>query len=215
MKCIKQIIFISTLIYGITYPKDHLSKPVSNQAMILFIRDLATKQVITNVPIQASYAGYFTSSNHDGQIIFPRKTTNHEFYLIITPSVTSISPILNNVSHLEIPKHNQVKCYKLILQKNIHTGLLEWETVLIDLTTDRYVPLQSIIIFADPNDLEMQIGITPTLFNHHLVLPSIYLVQDFKDHQFALVLPNNRPFLAKLITAYSLTPYGYATMQIY
>lgn len=190
-------------------------KSAGNHVLILFIRDLFTNQVVNDLPLQATYAGYFVNSNHDGQIIFPRKTVNTEFSLIITPTVEFVSPLLNNISHLQIPAQNEAKCYKLVLQKNLETGHLEWRTTVEDLPSDRHVPLQAIIVFANPNDITMQTGSTPTPFNNHLILPSIYLINPLENNQFALNLPNNRPFLAKLTTAYSLTPYGYATMQIY
>ena len=192
-----------------------IQRSAGNHAIILFIRDQFTDQVITDFPLQATYAGYFASSNHDGQIIFPRKTSNTEFYLIITPPVDLVSPLLNNISHLQIPAQNEARCYKLVLHEDLKAKKWEWIVTEEDLPLNRHIPLHSIIIFADPNNVSMPLGTTATAFHNHLILPSIYLTGFFDNSHPVVSLPNNRPFLAKLTTAYSLTPYGYATMQIY
>jgi hypothetical protein len=216
MKCIKQIILIYALL---THPpcqaQEESPKSSGNHALILFIRDQLTNQVITDVPLQATYGGYFVNSDHNGQIRFPRKTSNLEFYLIITPSIEPIFPLLNNVSHLQVPAANDARLYRLILQKNLKTRLWEWTVTAENLASDRHIPLHSIIILADPAQISMPTGTTLAPLSNHLILPSIYLTGPLQNNLSSITLPNNRPFLAKLTTAYNLTPYGYATMQIY
>lgn len=182
-------------------------------SLMLFIRDPLTNQVIYNSPLQANYAGYFTSSNHNGQIILPRKTQNSEFYILITPKILPVFDILNNISHLQVPKDQPASLYFIKKQINNNTGKSNWLTTLEVLSSDRHIPLHTIIISADPNDVSIPTGLSPLTVDNHLILPSIYLSRPLVNTIASTYLPNTRPFLGKTQTAYTLTPYGYATLQ--
>jgi len=216
MKRIKQVLIILLLAetavlnaseLGIELENQPTSQPAAHHTITLFIRDLNSDKVVTNVPLQATYGGFFVSSNHNGQIILPRKTENPEFYLMITPTIAPSISILNNVSHLIIPNQNPVVMYHLELQDQ------NWITTQVTIPDNRQVPLQAIVILTEPENVTLKEGRSPILLNKHLVLPSIYLTKEVND-QNSLAIPDSRPFLANLKTAYALTPYGYATIQI-
>ena len=188
-------------------------KALPKRAILLSLRDLQTSNIIYDVPLQVTYGGFFTSSNHNGQIILPRKTQDLDFYILITNQIIPIFSILNNISHLQIITNTPAAMYHITTTINPITDKLEWLTSLADIPKDQHIPLHTIIIFADPNNVTMQLGPSNLQLDTHLILPNIYLNLPFVNHNFSLLLPNIRPFLGKLETAYALTPYGYATIQ--
>lgn len=206
MKCIQRILIIFLL------SQLRSTQALPKQALMLFLRDFNTGQVVYDTPIQATYAGYFTNSNHNGQLILPRKTQALDFHLLITNHIEPVFSILNNVSHLLVPTYEENKLYHIRTNLNAN-NTQEWLVTLEDLPADRHIPLHTIVILSDPNNLSMQVGTSPMQISSHLILPSLYLTEPLINIELALYLPNNRPFLGKLQTAYSLTPYGYATLQ--
>jgi hypothetical protein len=207
MKSIKLLLLLLLLNY---LP---ISKCFNGPAIMLFIRDPKTNNVVQDFPLQVYYGGFFTSSNHFGQIILPRKTQNPDFYILITNQIKPIMSILNNLENIAIPAEQDFKLYRVSLQDNQEPGEQEWLVQDADLPQNRHIPLHSIVILADPNSIIMPIGTQRFVESKNILLPSIYLDQISPDQKLSTLIPNSRPFLAQLKTAYRLTPYGYATIQ--
>lgn len=199
------VLFLCThLIQATTIPKQSLS---------LLIRDQDTGKIIYDNPLQATYGGFFTSSNHNGEIVLPRKTQVLDFYVLIANQIKPVLNILNNVSYLQIPTGTLATMYHITTEINPLTDKAEWLTTVTEIPEDQQVPLHTIIIFADPSNVSMQTGLSKIKLDSHLILPNLYLKEPLINQTLALLLPNMRPFLGKLETAYALTPYGYATIQ--
>lgn len=218
MKFINLLIWAISLLNFVYSPIscNEMSQVSANQAIIIFIEDLHTHTPVNNVSIQAIYGGYLTTSNHNGQIILPRKTEEANFKIIVTnPSVMPVFTILNNISHFQIPQTSEAIMYNITMNRS-KKNLAEWVIKQEPLPQDRHVPLHAIVIFADPKAAIIQTGKSITHLSEQLVLPNIYIdqTQPFNDIS-SMALLNNRPFLKKLQTAYTLTPYGYATLQVY
>ena len=214
MKCIKPIITTCLLIYtnGLIAQK-HLLKPASNHIVMFFVKNKLTNMVASNISLQVTYGGYFTSSNRNGLIVLPRKTETESFNILVTPTILPVMPILNNVSHWQIPTQNSAVMYNVTLTNDAKSNQLQWHTITKLIPADGHIPLHTIIIFADPSSVDMVTGTTTTQFSSQLILPSIYVTKPLLHNNLATFLPNNRPFLGKLETAYTMTPYGYATIQ--
>ena len=207
MKCIKSLLFLMILCKICDLPA------MSKHIIMLFIKDANTQQVVYDIPVQATYGGNFISSNHNGQIILPRKTQVSEFSVVITPQIIPVFSILNNISHLQIPINQAASIYHIKLEVNSKNNLPEWRIKQTTIPADRTIPLHTIVILAQPANFTMQTGVSAVLPSNQLILPSIYLHKPLLDTNLAVTLPNSRPFLSKIETAYTLTPYGYATIQ--
>jgi hypothetical protein len=207
MKLIKNILIICLLTNLAAL------KALPKQGILLLIRDQQTGKVVYDTPLQLFYGGFFTSSNYNGEIILPRKTQALDFYILITNKITPIFNILNNISHLQITDNHHAVMYHITTQTNPLTNKLEWLTTIADFSQDKQVPLHTIIIFNDPSNVSMKTGQASMQIDNHVILPSLYLNLPLVNNDLALLIPNIRPFLAKLDTAYALTPYGYATIQ--
>jgi len=188
-------------------------KALPKQAILLSLRDQQTGNVVYDTPLQATYGGFFTSSNHNGQIILPRKTQDLDFYILITNQIIPVFNILNNISHLQIMFDTPAVMYHITSNIDPVSNQPEWLTSIVDIPQDRHIPLHTIILFADPENVTMQTETSNRQLDNHLILPNLYLNQPIINHNSSLFLPNIRPFLGKLETAYALTPYGYATIQ--
>lgn len=201
------------LFFLLTLCNNYNLTAMSKHAIMLFIRDINTKQVVYDSPIQATYGGNFVSSNHNGQIILPRKTQASEFTIVITPQIIPVFSILNNISHLQIPPLQAASMYHVKLEVNSANNLPEWQVKQTTIPANRTIPLHSIVILGHPANFTMQTGASAVLLSNQLILPSIYLHKPLLNTELTITLPNSRPFLSKIETAYTLTPYGYATIQ--
>lgn len=210
MKYIKILLICFVLAQSFYIRPEYPFESQSDHVITFFIKNKKSGEVDPNIVLSAAYGGYLGTSNNEGQISLPRKTQENKFNILITPSADPTMPILNNVSHWQLPKENKYKMYQV--QRSDDGKNAYWETSEANITDDRHVPLHTIIIFAQPNNVSMNLGKAPTSLSYQLMLPSVYTTPAAKQTKSSITLPNAKPFLGKLTTAYNLLPYGYATI---
>jgi len=213
----KQIITIVPILIFTTlsWPQEALNQlsPVSDHSLILFVRNRKTGEVDPNIALNATYAGFLTSTNDRGQILLPRKTESKHFKIIITPQILPVFSVLNNVLHWVVAEQSSAKAYLIKMIKDEQTEINIWHVEQTALPADQHIPLHAIVIFADPEKVDIQTGFFPTKSTEQLVLPSLLAEAGSNSPLKAVQLPNQKPFFKQLKTAYALTPYGYATLQ--
>lgn len=134
----------------------------------------------------ATYAGYVTFSSHDGQIAFPRKQQRESFNLIITPLIKPIMMLGATVHHFELLPHMPASAYTVERKQDRDTGLYYWDVKVMQLPQNRILTLNSIVLFAQPCDIYVPLGITLTDETPQLLLPDIYVRNSFNVTSNAL-----------------------------
>lgn len=185
-------------------------QPESNHTIRFFIKDQQSKQIRPDLKIMVNYAGYDSSSNYEGEVVLPRKTQDHQLFILITPLDQPQFGILNNLSHWQVPTDQPAHLYQLDLASDNKKPV--WQVKLIDLPGDRHVPLHTIVVLANPEVVQIPTGKFSTLPGEQLRLPDLYSSQSPTQTNNLFENLNHQPFFGKLITAYELTPYGYATI---
>jgi len=122
----------------------------------------------------ATYAGFLEASNTDGFIIFPRKHTNAKVNLLVTNQITPIVMFEQTIQNWQILPHAATEMYQAERTTDPETGLTYWEVSAAELPTDLTIPLETIIIIAEPAHMYIPIGISLTDSGPNLVLPTIY-----------------------------------------
>lgn len=125
--------------------------------------------------IFATYGGYLVISDSDGEITFPRKTTRPFLYLIITERLTPIVMSGNTLAYWERNEDAPAAVYAMEQKFDTESRAYYWEVTQEPIPATTKVPLESIIIFADPKYVYVPLGITLTQQSPHLLLPDIYI----------------------------------------
>jgi hypothetical protein len=156
--------------------------------------------------IFSSYAGYLESSDVYGYTAFPRKQDVASFYILVTPSITPIFMFSNTVSHWQIEKQNPAAMYRVERKQDNQTKMLYWDVAPSDLPKDGIVPVQAIIIFADPKHIVLPTGITLTEESPNLLLPTIYVKKGIKATDHAIYLLNMNFLFAPVKAIHKKSP---------
>jgi hypothetical protein len=135
--------------------------------------------------IAASYIGYFTISNKNGQIAFPRKHQSDEIYLLVTPEVEPVFMIKPSlIHHWQIKKDQPTAFYKIVrkVNKDSATKIYYFEVEKLDVAQDLpktgEIPLNTITIYAHPESISIKTGIMLNTYSTNFVLPPLEALAD-------------------------------------
>jgi hypothetical protein len=134
--------------------------------------------IINHVPIAgifATYAGFITTSDYNGEVIFPRKHTKPVVDIIITTEIIPVALFENTIDHWRLAKGVHAEMYRFTEHYNKETDEYFWQSERIDLPADKKIPLSAMIIIAKPNNIFIPSETAPTIKSANLVLPTLYV----------------------------------------
>lgn len=166
-----------------------------------------------NFAVFSSYAGYLSMSNSNGQIIFPRKVINDSINLLVSNNIKPIFMFASNIAYWRIQDPNS-KMYFFERIKDKDTKLFYWKTTEKELPASKRIPVQTIIVFADPKEIYVPIGITPTKANANLILPDIYVKNDINTLNNLLFVINMKPLFSNTKQIFKQIPLGYESLVV-
>ncbi len=146
--------------------------------------------------IFATYGGYLTISDYNGQIIFPRMQQKEELTLIITENIKPVFMIGNTIHHWELVSPAQI--YSVIRKQDHKTKLFYWDVQPEKELANNIIPLTSIVLFIKPRNIIVPTGITITNDNPQLVLPTLYAKKSINPLTPTLNVLNIRQFFGAL-----------------
>ena len=112
--------------------------------------------IVNHVPIAGilvTYSGYITTSDYDGEVVFPRKHQKSIVDIIVTPELTPIALFENTIDHWELIPGIAAVMYSCEQKYNNETGQFYWETKEVSLPADNKIPLASIVVIAKPKNI--------------------------------------------------------------
>ena len=166
-------------------------------------KDLLYKQRKNIVDgIFASYGGYITVSNFDGQVTFPLRQDKKEVFVLITRRITPIMMNQNTVSNFELEPGTPAKMYSFKKEYNKDANAWYWNIEEKDLPQNNIIPVTTIIIFSKPEKIVIPIGIYLSEKSPHLLLPSIYVKKNVNKLGSALYVLNLKNLFADIETMY-------------
>jgi len=171
----------------------------------ILARDLTTG-------IFSTYAGYLQVSNHNGQIIFPRKHSKPSLPVIVTNKITPIIMFDNTISHWELEPSAQAALYTVEIKQNETTQALFWTITQKERPKNNRIPLESLIIIAKPQNIYIPTGITLTNESPHLLLPDMYVKKGINIIRNALYILNLSHFFRPPQMLYKKEANRYATL---
>lgn len=161
-----------------------------------------------NAGIFGTYAGYLALSNALGQMSFPRKQEQPSFHLIVTKKIEPVYMLKSIINHWNVPQGTDVAAYTINRKQDPETKLYYWDVAKSKLADNRQVPLKGIVLFAQPQNIYVPIGATPTDKSPQLVLPQIYAKQTIDDVANAMQVLSIRQFFDPIRSITQKKPFG-------
>lgn len=144
--------------------------------------------------VLATYMGFVGVSSVDGQITFIRNHKNPGVNILIAQTIEPIMMLSNIVHHWEIKPEVPAAMYSMNRKQDDETKLYYWDTQELPLPENKRIPLETIVIFAKPDNIVVPTGITITEGGAQLVLPTIYTRKGFNLVPRTLVFLKIRHF---------------------
>jgi len=125
--------------------------------------------------IEATYYGTTTVSDSNGQIMFGRMHTGNELRVIITPAIVPVLIDENLVSYMKPSPDEPLISYNLVREKNPHTTKWEWLVKKETTTKTERIPIDAIVILADPKLVYFKEGAYASIKGENFFLPTVYV----------------------------------------
>ena len=123
----------------------------------------------------ATYGGYVTASDYNGELSFPRKHQKNVVDILITPEVVPVPLFENTIQNLNRVAGSPATMYRCELIHNDQKGEYYWQTSEIPLPQELAIPIAAIVIIAKPKNLRMERGKTAAHESGNFVLPTIFV----------------------------------------
>jgi hypothetical protein len=156
--------------------------------------------------ILATYGGYVTSSDYNGELSFPRKHTKNSVEIIITPEIVPIPLFENTILHWKRIPGLPATMYVCEQLYNAQKDQYYWQTRETALPEDMTIPLSAIIIIAKPTSMDMKIGTMPLHESGNFVLPNVYVKKGINTTDNSLYLLTIRHFFKPVQTEENREP---------
>lgn len=151
-----------------------------------------------NTGLFATYMGYLSLTDPNGQLTFPRKSAKTTFNLLVTPNIKPIFMLGNTIHHWEIDHSVPNKLYTVTQKQDPATKRWLWETKKGTLPRNDIISLNTIVLFAKPSNIVVPEGVTLTTNNPQLILPDIFAKKSLNIPRRALNVLMIRQFFGPL-----------------
>lgn len=126
------------------------------------------------------YGGQVALSDQNGQVNFKRRQQISNIYLLVTTGIKPAYIIAPSTVHnWRIDPTKSSKMYLIQLKQDANLDLHYYNVELTNLPADNNIPLNTIILIADPEYVLVPTGATVSQYSSNLILPDIYLKRGF------------------------------------
>lgn len=142
------------------------------------VRKVLKNNFFTLTPYQgtfATYWGYLTFSDLNGQITFPRKQKSSKLNLLITQAIEPVFMIGNTIHHWQMNPLQDFSFYSLEQIKDPAKKQLLWKVTSATPPAHKRINTDTIVIFANPHNIFVPEGTFETYSTANLILPDIYV----------------------------------------
>lgn len=152
--------------------------------------------------IYAVYGGMLQISDLHGEIYFPRRHEKVFIYIIVTTNIIPVRMFHNTIHHLEIDPKTPTTIYRLERKQGKKADEIFWDVEIGSLPENNVIPLESITIFAKPENLYIPVGATQTTASVNLLLPDVYIKKGLNVISNALYILTIKNIFKDVTTTY-------------
>jgi hypothetical protein len=190
-----------------------LEQKIANPEKIiktLIKKELATSYLSSG--IYASYAGYITRSDINGQIMFPRKAAQPKLHLLITQEIKAVaeSPMKRKIILGFVLDPKAARQYYLYQRtQDTQKETASWSITEESIAEGKKIPYDTIIVFANPKHIRVPLGTHGTPPGENLILPTMYSAEQLTHTANALRFLKIRHFFTPVKIVYNFKPEEY------
>ncbi len=107
-------------------------------------------------------------------MLFPRKQTETNLVLAITPRISPIMRFEQTVDHWQFVPGQPLELFDVEL-KTEGKNKYYWNITKKEMPKTSVIDYNALIIFAKPDNIHVPLGRTPTTESPHLLLPDLYV----------------------------------------
>lgn len=150
--------------------------------------------IVQPIPVEGilvTYSGYIASSNHNGEVILPRKHQASMVTIVVTSEMVPIALFENTYQHWDLIPGVPAKMYSCEQKYNEMKDQSYWEVKELPLSASNQIPISAIVIVAKPDDIVINEGTTPAIRTANLVLPDVYVkkgINIIKNSSYVLTI---------------------------
>ncbi|MCF7899967.1 hypothetical protein K9K77_00500 [Candidatus Babeliales bacterium] len=152
----------------------------------------------SNHGIYTTYYGYKTISDTNGQCTFPLKQNELEFHILVVNNSLPRFMLFNTIHHFIVPEEIDYAYYSVSQKEDEKLQITFWDVQKSTLPKDRHIPLDTITIYAHPDEIYVPTGVSVTQKSPHLVLPTIYAKNHIKLSQNVITFLDYSEFFAPI-----------------
>lgn len=169
---------LGTITLFLKYTKNSIEKNIANQRKLNLIKiDEEEKQV--NADGVFGFYGGSRETSKNGELIFKRKNNKKDLKIIVTNGLHPINIGKTTVYGFVIPDGKKAKCYSLS-QENTEKKV--WKITECTIKTNDKIPTDSIVLWADPDNVFMQLSDQPNISSEEdLVTPTLEVNSSKQD----------------------------------
>ncbi len=149
--------------------------------------------------LYATYYGFSSYLNSNGQITFPRKTTKDKIVLIITKQLYPIITQGQTVNYFIRLQDTPIAYYECTRHFDNVVKQYYWETRQIEAPRSSIIPVDAIVLHAKPNELYIPEGFSKTIGGQNLILPIIYPTKELNHSYSSLAFLKIKKFFAPIV----------------
>ncbi len=136
------------------------------------------KRTVNLAGIPIIYFGYITHSRSDGIVMFPKMHIDPEMFFLVSNQIRPVFMLRNTVHHLEIEKNSAYAFFKIEKKYDKQTETYIWIITKEKLPEHNQIPLETIILFTEPESVYIPEGASLTNETGQTILPPFYIKDD-------------------------------------
>lgn len=140
----------------------------------------------------ATYAGFMTNSDSNGQILLSLKHKTSLFYILVTQSLEPVTMFGNTVHHWELLPGAPAVFFKCELNMSENHKEQFWHIEHAAIPADNIIPLEAIVLIADPRFVTIPTGMSVASKGPNIILPDIYITKGINIVKNAAYMLNIR-----------------------
>ncbi len=203
----KQIFFI--IVLSLITHNNYLHAAPSHILSLFFTwyPSLDNEKTRTEYPegIPVTYYGNKTTSNRDGHASFPlyqsipklTKGKKLTFYLLVCSSIDPLFMLHATIERFVLPKGVSYRLYVIEKTYDKDTQKYVW-TVQKARLADNTIPLKTIIIHTEAQEIEIPTGISITNESSHIILPPILVKPSMSEAKSNITFLQNNKFFGPI-----------------
>lgn len=152
--------------------------------------------------INATYFGFLNTTGYDGDLIFPRRHQEPTITLLVSTDVQPIFMASNTIAFWQLNQNAIYALYTIEKQQDQETQKWFWNITKATPPDKGRLPINTIVLFAEPTAIYVPEGITISDSNQQLVLPALYVKQTIQRPEGTMKALEQSPFFKRIAMDY-------------